>query len=42
MHKMFGKGKLRSISKRGGQSFLIIHFDNGVSKTIAEKFVEKI
>ena len=42
IHKMFGKGKVRSISKRGGQVFLIIHFDNGVSKTIAEKFVEKI
>jgi len=42
IHKMFGKGKVRSISKRGGQSFLIIYFDNGVSKTIAEKFVEKI
>ena len=41
-HKMFGKGKVRSISKRGNQSLLIIYFDNGVNKTIAEKFVEKI
>ncbi|RKY55096.1 MAG: ATP-dependent DNA helicase PcrA [Candidatus Neomarinimicrobiota bacterium] len=42
VHKMFGKGKVRSVSKRGGQAFLIIYFDNGVNKTIAEKFIEKI
>jgi DNA helicase II / ATP-dependent DNA helicase PcrA len=40
-HPMFGKGKIRSIS-RSGNCFLNIEFDNGVRKTIAEKFVEKL
>jgi DNA helicase-2/ATP-dependent DNA helicase PcrA len=40
-HKMFGKGKVRSII-RSSQVLLKIDFDNGVKKTIAEKFVEKI
>jgi len=39
-HKMFGKGKVRSII-RSSQVLLRIDFDNGVHKTIAEKFVEK-
>jgi len=39
-HKMFGKGKVRSII-RSSQTLLKIDFDNGVKKTIAEKFVEK-
>lgn len=41
VHKMFGKGKVRSII-RSSQILLKIDFDNGVKKTIAEKFVEKI
>ena len=40
-HKMFGKGKVRSII-RSSQILLKIDFDNGVKKTIAEKFVEKL
>jgi len=40
-HKMFGKGKVRSIIK-SSQILLRIDFDNGVKKTIAEKFVEKL
>jgi DNA helicase II / ATP-dependent DNA helicase PcrA len=40
-HKMFGKGKVKSII-RSSQNLLRIDFDNGVNKTIAEKFVEKI
>ncbi|MCF7832817.1 MAG: UvrD-helicase domain-containing protein [Candidatus Marinimicrobia bacterium] len=39
-HKMFGKGKVRSII-RSSQVLLKITFDNGIEKTIAEKFVEK-
>lgn len=41
VHKMFGRGKVRSII-RSSQVLLKIDFDNGVKKTIAEKFVEKI
>jgi ATP-dependent DNA helicase UvrD/PcrA len=41
IHKMFGKGKVRSII-RSSQILLKIDFDNGVKKTIAEKFVEKL
>ena len=40
-HKMFGKGKVRSVI-RSSQTLLKIDFDNGVHKTIAEKFVEKV
>ena len=40
-HKMFGKGRVRSVI-RSSQILLKIEFDNGASKTIAEKFVEKI
>ncbi len=40
-HKMFGKGRVRSII-RSSQALLKIDFDNGVKKTIAEKFVEKV
>ncbi len=40
-HKMFGKGKVKSII-RSSQILLRIEFNNGVKKTIAEKFVEKI
>lgn len=40
-HKMFGKGQIRSII-RSSQILLKIDFDNGVKKTIAEKFVEKV
>jgi DNA helicase-2/ATP-dependent DNA helicase PcrA len=41
IHRMFGKGKVRSII-RSSQILLKIDFDNGAKKTIAEKFVEKI
>lgn len=41
VHKMFGKGRVRSII-RSSQTLLKIEFDNGVNKTISEKFVEKI
>ncbi len=41
VHKMFGKGKVRSVI-RSSQTLLKIDFDNGVHKTIAEKFVEKV
>ena len=41
VHKMYGKGKVRSII-RSSQVLLKIDFDNGVNKTIAEKFVEKL
>lgn len=41
IHKMFGKGKVRSII-RSSQILLRIDFDNGVKKTIAEKFIEKL
>jgi DNA helicase-2/ATP-dependent DNA helicase PcrA len=40
-HKMFGKGRVRSII-RSSQTLLKIEFDSGVNKTIAEKFVEKV
>jgi hypothetical protein len=40
-HKMFGKGKVKSVI-RSSQTLLRIEFNNGVKKTIAEKFVEKI
>jgi DNA helicase-2/ATP-dependent DNA helicase PcrA len=40
-HKLFGKGKVRSIARSSPSTLLRIEFDNGVNKTIAEKFVEK-
>lgn len=40
-HKMFGKGRVRSII-RSSQILLKIEFDNGANKTIAEKFIEKV
>ncbi|MDZ7820701.1 MAG: 3'-5' exonuclease [Candidatus Marinimicrobia bacterium] len=41
IHKMFGKGKVKSVI-RSSQTLLRIEFNNGVKKTIAEKFVEKM
>ena len=41
VHKMFGKGRVRAVI-RSSQILLKIDFDNGVNKTIAEKFVEKL
>ncbi|MBW6457528.1 MAG: UvrD-helicase domain-containing protein [FCB group bacterium] len=41
-HKLFGKGRVRSIARSSLSILLRIDFDNGVNKTIAEKFVEKI
>ncbi|MDX9777220.1 MAG: UvrD-helicase domain-containing protein [bacterium] len=41
-HPMFGKGKIRSAIKSSGQVFFHIDFDNGVRKTIAEKFIERL
>lgn len=40
-HRMFGKGKVTAVI-RSSQTLLKIKFDNGVNKTIAEKFVELI
>lgn len=41
-HPMFGKGKIRSAIHTSGQVFFHIDFDNGIRKTIAEKFIERL